>query len=169
MSATNALMRDERPAFGGAVSGAVRESLESAADCYREDADAAGRWLERAAAADPDALAVYFARYKFHFYQNQLAEAEAAAREGLAAAAAQGGFSADWRSLTRESASWSPASGPQRFYLFSLKALAFIRLRQGDAEESLALLAKLAEIDPADQVGAEVIRALHQGATTDAA
>ncbi|MGA9469259.1 MAG: hypothetical protein WBV19_02140, partial [Candidatus Macondimonas sp.] len=70
MSATNALTPDERPAFGGAVSGAVRESLESAADCYREDADAAGRWLERAAAADPNALAVYFARYKFHFYQN---------------------------------------------------------------------------------------------------
>jgi hypothetical protein len=51
-----------------------------------------------------------------------------------------------------------------RFYHFSLKALAFIRLRRGDAEESLALLAKLAEIDPNDQVGAEVIRALHRGA-----
>jgi hypothetical protein len=159
--------RDEltaRPAYGGAVHGRVRESLERAAASYHDDREAAGRWLQQAAAADPDALAVYFARYKFHFYRNQLAEAEAAAREGLAAAAAQGSFPADWRILTPESAAWSPAAGPERFYLFSLKALAFIRLRRGDTRESLALLAKLAEIDPADQVGAEVIRALHQGA-----
>ena len=159
--------RDEltaRPAYGGAVHGRVRDALERAAASYHDDREAAGRWLQQAAAADPDALAVYFARYKFHFYRNQLAEAEAAAREGLAAAAAQGSFPADWRILTPESAAWSPAAGPERFYLFSLKALAFIRLRRGDTRESLALLAKLAEIDPADQVGAEVIRALHQGA-----
>lgn len=153
-----------RPAYGGAVYGRVRESLERAAANYHDDRDAASHWLEQAAAADPNALAVYFARYKFHFYRNQLAQAETAAREGLAAAAAQGGFPADWRSLTLQSAAWSPAAGPERFYLFSLKALAFIRLRRGDPQESLALLAKLAEIDPADQVGAEVIRALHQGA-----
>lgn len=153
-----------RPAYGGAVHGQVRDALERAAASYHDDRDAAGRWLEQAATADPDALAVYFARYKFHFYRNQLAEAEAAAREGLAAAATQGGFPADWRCLTAQSAVWSPAAGPMRFYLFSLKALAFIRLRRGDAEESLALLAKLAEIDPNDQVGAEVIRALHRGA-----
>ena len=153
-----------RPSYGGAVHGRVRDALERAAASYHDDRAAAGRWLQQAAAADPDALAVYFARYKFHFYRKQLAEAEAAAREGLAAAAAQGSFPADWRILTPESAAWSPAAGPERFYLFSLKALAFIRLRRGDTRESLALLAKLAEIDPADQVGAEVIRALHQGA-----
>lgn len=154
-----------RPAYGGAVSGAVRGALEQAATCYHEDADAAGHWLELAASADPQALAVYFARYKFHFYRNQLSQAEAAARAGLLAAAAQGGFPADWRSLTRHSTAWSPAAVPQRFYLFSLKALAFIRLRQGDLQESRALLVKLGELDPADQVGAEVIRALHAGAS----
>lgn len=157
----------DRPAFGGAVRGAVRESLENAAACYGKDPDAAARWLDRAAAADPDALAIYFARYKLHFYQNHLAEAEAAARAGLAAAAAQGGFAADWRELGRASAPWAPAAGPQRFYLFSLKALAFIRLRRGAAPESGALLAKLAELDPGDQVGAEVIRALHRGVAAD--
>ncbi len=134
------LTDDPRPAYGGAVHGQVRDALERAAASYHDDRDAAGHWLEQAAAADPDALAVYFARYKFHFYRNQLSQAEAAARAGLLAAAAQGGFPSDWRSLTRHSTVWSPAAMPQRFYLFSLKALAFIRLRQGDLQESRALL-----------------------------
>jgi tetratricopeptide (TPR) repeat protein len=155
MSAMNSCIRDERPAFGGAVSGAVRESLESAAHCYREDAGAAGRWLEQAAAVDPNALAVYFARYKFHFYQNHLAEAETAAREGLAAAAAQGGFPADWRSLTRESASWQTRRGATRLYLFSLKALGVIRLRRGKVDNARRVLEKLLELDPGNEIGGE--------------
>ena len=65
-TAVNGADRD-RPAFGGAVRGAVRESLENAAACYGKDPDAAALWLDRAAAADPDALAIYFARYKLHF------------------------------------------------------------------------------------------------------
>ncbi|HCO43587.1 MAG TPA: hypothetical protein DIT63_05630, partial [Gammaproteobacteria bacterium] len=77
-----------RPAYGGAVHGRVRESLERAVANYYDDREAASHWLEQAAAADPNALAVYFARYKFHFYRKQLAQAERAAREGLAAAAA---------------------------------------------------------------------------------
>jgi (2Fe-2S) ferredoxin len=109
-------------------------------------------------------LTHYFIRYKYLFHHHRLAEAEAAAREGLAAAAAQAGIPTDWRRLTAVSASWTTAGGPERFYLFSLKALAFIRLRRGDTEESRALLDKLSELDPADQVGAEVIRALLHGA-----
>jgi hypothetical protein len=50
--------------------------------------------------------------------------------------------------------------GPQHFYLFTLKALAFIRLRLGRPGESLALLNKLSELDPGDSVGSSVIRDL---------
>lgn len=50
--------------------------------------------------------------------------------------------------------------GAQHFYLFTLKALAFIRLRLGRREESLALLGKLRELDPGDSVGSSVIHDL---------
>ena len=126
----------------------------------------ASRAAGPAPSGNPDTgeLAHYFIRYKYLFHHRRLAEAEAVAREGLAAAAAQAGFPTDWRRLTAVSAAWTTAGGPERFYLFSLKALAFIRLRRGDAEESRILLDKLSELDPGDQVGAEVIRALLRGA-----
>jgi hypothetical protein len=82
----------------------------------------------------------------------------------LLAAAMQGGFNADWRGLQQDSADWTDYAAPSHFYLFSLKALAFIRLRCGDTAESSAILGKLMELDPADSVGASVIRAISQGA-----
>ena len=51
----------------------------------------------------------------------------------------------------------------EHFYLFSLKALAFIRLRRGDREGCERLLAKLGELDHNDSVGASVIRAFAEG------
>lgn len=75
-------------------------------------------------------------------------------------AAAQGGFPADWWRLSVYDANWDSVDGAQHFYLFTLKALAFIRLRLGKCEESLALLDKLKELDPKDSVGSSVIRDL---------
>ncbi len=103
---------------------------------------------------------MYFALYKFYFYRGRLLEAERAALDGLAMAAAQGRFASDWEILRPDSADWTQATGPARFYLFSLKALAFIRLRNGRTTEATAILARLAEIDPTDQVGGSVIRSL---------
>jgi hypothetical protein len=116
--------------------------------------------LKAAQHADPHCLAVYFALYKFYFYRGRLNEAERAALDGLAEAAAQGGFGDDWNQLHAGSADWTPATGAARFYLFSLKALAFIRLRRGRTTEAAAILAKLADLDPTDQVGGSVIRSL---------
>ena len=116
--------------------------------------------LQAARHADPHCLAVYFALYKFYFYRGRLLEAERAALDGLAEAAAQGDFADDWNQLHAGSADWTQATGPARFYLFSLKALAFIRLRNGRTNEATTILARLAELDPADQVGASVIRSL---------
>lgn len=112
----------------------------------------------------PDALPVYFSLYKFYFYKGNLEQAELSARMALLAAAMRGGFNADWHSLQADSADWQDYDAPSHFYLFSLKALAFIRLRIGDVTESSAILAKLMEIDPADSVGASVIRSILEGA-----
>ena len=89
-------------------------------------------------------------------------EAERVARIGLDAAALQGGFPADWSQLTAGSTDWT-AAGPARFFLFTMKALAFIELRRHNRVKALAILAKMAEIDPADQVGYGTIAALARG------
>jgi len=83
----------------------------------------------------------------------------------LLSAAMQGGFNADWRTLKADSADWHNNAGAAHFYLFSLKALGFIRLRRGDKTESAAILAKMSEIDPDDSVGASVIRSIAEGAS----
>jgi hypothetical protein len=81
----------------------------------------------------------------------------------LQAAAKACGFDANWQSLQPDSTGWSDCANPAHFYLFTLKALAFIRLRRGDQIESAAVLDKMTELDPADSVGASVIRSIAAG------
>lgn len=152
-----------RPLFGGEAPPAVAALLDRAMAAYA-DTQLAETLLWQAQRTAPDALPVYFSLYKFYFYKGNLEQAELAARMALLAAAMQGGFNADWRGLQASSADWLDYAAPSHFYLFSLKALAFIRLRRGDSAESSAILAKLAELDPGDSVGASVIRSISEGA-----
>ena len=145
--------------FAAEAAPKVAALLAEAASAHGDDARAE-TLLKAAQHTDPQCLAAYFALYKFYFYRGRLLEAEQAALDGLAVAGAQGRFASDWEILHPDSADWTPATGPVRFYLFSLKALAFIRLRSGRTTEAAAILAKLAELDPRDQVGASVIRSL---------
>lgn len=133
---------------------------------------ALGEWREaesllwRAQAADPDCLHVYYLLYKFYFNRKRLIDADRAACLALDAAARQAHIPAAWQLLDNASCDWSRVDAPQHFYLFSLKALAFIRLRQQRVEEAHEILAKLREIDPRDSVGACVIEAYAAGAAT---
>ena len=142
--------------FGGEASPVITQLLQEAAAVYQQTSRAEAI-LWSAQAIDPSCLPVYFALYKFYFYKFRLADAEKAALMGLKTAAQQGDFTADWAHLSPLSANWSSTEGVQHFYLFTLKALAFIRLRLGKREESLTLLNKLKELDPKDSVGSSVI------------
>lgn len=153
------LFGSPRVLFGGETSDSVASLLERAMASYA-DTQLAETLLWQAQRADPNALPVYFSLYKFYFYKGNLEQAELAARMALLIAAMHGGFNADWRSLQADSADWQDCAAPSHFYLFSLKALAFILLRRGAATESSAILAKLAEIDSGDSVGASVIRSM---------
>lgn len=145
--------------FADEIPPRVAALLAEAGAAYGDEARAE-TLLRAAQRTDPQSLPTYFALYKFYFYRNRLPEAESVTLEALAVAAAQGGFDANWTRLHGGSADWATVVGPTRFYLFSLKALAFIRLRLDRPRESTALLAKLAELDPGDQVGGSVIRSL---------
>jgi hypothetical protein len=145
--------------FGGEASPVITQLLQEAAAVYQQTSRAEAI-LWSAQAIDPACLPVYFALYKFYFYKFRLEDAEKVAIMGLNTAAQQGGFSAEWSHLTLTSANWSSTDGPQHFYLFTLKALAFIHLRLGKREASLVILKKIQELDPTDTVGSSVIRDL---------
>lgn len=121
------------------------------------EADRAEAVLTKAARLSPDLLAVDVARYKFYFYRGRLQEAEGIVRWTLVKAANQGGFDADWRRLTGPMAGRERTEGPARYYLYGLKALAFIDLRTGAVAESREVLERLRELDPDDLVGSSVI------------
>lgn len=137
---------------------------------YLNAAASAHSWREaesllwRAQATDVDCLQVYYTLYKFYFNHNRLGDAERATCLALDAAARQAKIESDWRLQQKDSCDWSKISSPQHFYLFSMKALAFIRLRQLRDADAVLILAKLREIDPDDSVGASVIESYAMGA-----
>ena len=145
--------------FGHGLPVDIKLLLQRATRAY-EDTPVAESLLMQARTLAPDALEVGIALYKFYFYKFRLVEAEAVALQTLTRAAELGRFAPDWNQLDIHAASWSEPLGPERAYLFTLKALAFINLRLDRLYDAKAILAKLDELDPMDQVGGSVIRDL---------
>ena len=119
--------------------------------------------LRQARQSAPNQLEVLIALYKFHFYQGDLQKSEEIVFQTLVKASVQGGFSNEWKELTQDSSDWSDPRGPGRVFLYSLKALAFIRLRQNNQRDARRILSTLKRLDPQDMVGADVIRDLLKG------
>jgi hypothetical protein len=145
--------------FGHGLPVDIKLLLQRATRAY-EDTPLAESLLMEARQLAPDALEVGIALYKFYFYKFRLADAEAIALQTLTRAAELGNFAPDWNALDITAANWSEPLGAERAYLFTLKALAFINLRLERTYDAKLILNKLAELDPMDQVGGSVIRAL---------
>jgi tetratricopeptide (TPR) repeat protein len=148
--------------FGENIPTDVRLILQGAIDAYEQTEKAESLLLEALQRA-PDQLEVYIALYKFYFYKKRLDDAQRIVQLTLKKAAELGGFPPEWDKLTPRSADWSLATGEERVYLFTLKALAFIRLRLSDLAGAEAILLKLQDLDPQDQVGSSVISGLADG------
>lgn len=151
----------ERVRFGRDIPPEVNACLQQAVACAN-DFEQARAWLYRARDIEPDQLEVYIALYKFCFYRGHLDEAESIALQALQQSARRGEFDADWQQLDSQSADWCQDEGPARVYLYSLKALSFIRLRKGEQALARQQLDKLRELDVNDLVGASVIMDLAQ-------
>lgn len=138
----------------------IDDLLQQGVAAYRRDRAEAERLFRQALAVAPSELPTYFCLYKIHTYQGHLDEAQAAAEDGLKEAARQAGWDPDWRQ-------WKPqavlADGAGRFALYTLKALAFIHLRQDRLHEAQQMLASLQRLDPAGAVGWPVVAALADG------
>jgi len=134
--------------------------LQQGVTAYRRDPVRAEALFLEALAAAPTQLPIYFCLYKIHTYRGRLDEAMAAAEAGLAQAAAQAGWSGDWRQ-------WRPQTplpeGAGRFALYTLKALAFIYLRRDEPDQARELLTALNQLDPTGATGWPVVAALAEG------
>ncbi len=156
MTAAAQPLVQEHVSFGRNIPAEVNALLQQAA-ASTDDFDTAERALLDARTLAPEQLEVFVALYKLYFYRGFTAAAEAVVLEALRTAADSGGFNADWSNLSPSSTDWQAGEGPARVYLYSLKALCFIRLRQEDSLSAADVLAALRRLDPHDQVGASVL------------
>jgi len=146
--------------FGGGLTESARRLLQQAAAAPRGEV---GALLWTAQALAPHALGIYYVLYKHHAGRREMAQAERAAQRGLLEAARQAGLADDWREVAADTL---PAgvdfsrNGPARFWLFTLKALAFIALRQQRPEQARALLERIAALDAQAHIGDDVIATL---------
>lgn len=150
---------EEPVLFGTSILPATNNRLQYAVAARHRDNSEAENLLWEARAEDPTCLPVYFALYKFYANSKKLDRAERAARLALAESARQAGTPADWEKLDA-SRHKLYASEAGLFYLFSLKALGFIKLRRQHFEEAGVILSHLTRLDPEDRCGGSVVRGL---------
>lgn len=155
---------EERVLFSPNMPAEVNNLLQAAVAASPVDQSRAETLFLQAQALDSRCLQTYFALYKFYFFQKRLADAERIVVAGLEEAARQGGFPSDYRRLAQNRQKWDLyANEITLFYLYTLKALAFIKLRLGFALEAQLVLSHLRQLDPQDLSGASVIMDLAAG------
>lgn len=150
--------------FGGDAPPPIRRLIERA---RRSGGQEAVDLLWSACAAQPDCLPVYYLLYKLHARRGELELAERSALAALAEAGRQAGLPQDWRAAEAAppAAVDFTANGPARFWLFTLKALAFISLRLHRRDDAGRILALIAAHDPSHSVGSAVTEALLAGSS----
>jgi len=157
---------EERVLFSPNIPTEVNNLLQAAVAASSVDQSQAETLFLQAQTLDSHCLQTYFALYKFYFFQKRLVDAERIVLAGLEEAAKQGGFPNDYRRLVQNLQKWNLyANESTLFYLYTLKALAFIKLRLGFTLDAQFVLLTLRQLDPEDRSGASVIMDLAAGVT----
>jgi len=155
---------EDRVLFSPTIPNEVNLLLQVAVASSSRNHSRAETLFLQAYSLDSSCLQTYFARYKFYFFIKRLHDAEKIVVAGLKESARQGGFSADYQQLVKDLLAWNEYPEEQTlFYLYTLKALAFIKLRLGDEQDARSILCHLQQLDPKDLSGASVIIALAEG------
>jgi hypothetical protein len=157
---------EERVLFSPNIPTEVNNLLQAAVAASSVDQSQAETLFLQAQTLDSHCLQTYFALYKFYFFQKRLVDAERIVLAGLEESAKQGGFPSDYRLLVGNLQKWNlHANESTLFYLYTLKALAFIKLRLGFTLDAQLILSHLQQLDPEDLSGASVIMDLAAGVT----
>lgn len=143
--------------LGGGLPPDAERHLAAAGHAYGNDA-MAEQHLCQAAALAPGHAAVLIGLYRFYFYKGRLAEALEIAQICLAKAAHDNGLADDWWQVRASDADFGNFGAMlPRFYLFTLKAFAYLQMRLGNFGEGRLAVEKLIELDPSDKIGAHVL------------
>jgi hypothetical protein len=168
MDASGLRFDDELAAFADGVIGSGLspqvEALLTQAGSLRHLPHEALPLLERARAAAPRHPAPLIALYRFHFYGHQLEKARAVGEDALAVARTALGPDFGDAPPSDDAARFDAAV---RFYLFTLKGLAYLNLRLSALEPARRILGELRRLDPQDHAGAALLAhvlARHEGA-----
>lgn len=139
--------------IGGGLSPQVEALITEAGRC-RDKPQQALALLEQARVAAPRHPAPVIALYRYYFYSHQLNQAKGMGENALAIA--RTALGPDFGDVppgdeaTRHNAA-------VRFYLFTLKGLAYLNLRLGELDEARLMLGELRRLDPQDHVGAALL------------
>lgn len=140
-------------AIGGGLSPQVDALIKQAGLLRHRPLDALPL-LAQARAAAPRHPAPVIALYRFYFYGHQLAEARAVAEDALAIARTALGPNFGDDPPSDDEARHDAAV---RFYLFTLKGMAYLNLRLGVLEDARLMLGELRRLDPQDRVGGALL------------
>ncbi|QGM99372.1 hypothetical protein [Methylocystis parvus] len=132
--------------------------LRAAALSYDQD-DLALQYLMEARSLAPDHPATLIGLYRFFFYKGRLEECLDVAETCLTRAAIDNSLPLDWREVSAGDAAFGDYEAVlPRFFMFSLKGYAYLNMRLGDYDASREAIDKLLQLDPADKIGATVLR-----------
>jgi hypothetical protein len=174
MNASSLHFDDDLAAFAdGAIGGGLSpqvHALITQAGLLRHLPQEALPLLEQARAAAPRHPAPLIALYRFYFYGHQLAQARAVGEDALAIARTALGPNFGDVPPDDETTRHNAAV---RFYLFTLKGLAYLNMRLGAMDEAQLMLTELRRLDPQDHVGGalllQVLTRHEKGEAADAA
>ncbi len=157
---------EDRVLFSPNIPPEVNSLLQAAVAASSVDQSLAENLFIQAQTLDSQCLQTYFALYKFYFYQKRLLDAERIVLAGLEEAAKQGGFPNDSYQLVQNLQEWNLVNNENAlFYLYTMKALSFIKLRLGFTLDAQLVLSHIQRLDPEDLSGASVIMDLAAGVT----
>jgi tetratricopeptide (TPR) repeat protein len=156
-TAPSGLSGEELAVLGQGLPPEISLLLHQAAASYSVP-EISESFLHEAARSHPDHASVLIARYRFFFYQGRLEEALDVADLCLEKALRALGLAEGWRNVRPDQCpfgNWGAVL--PRFFLFSLKGWAYLRMRLGDLEKGREAVEKLLELDPTDKIGARTL------------
>lgn len=138
------------------LSPVAEEQLRLASHAYADNVKAEMH-LALAKAIAPNNPVVRIGEYRYYFYKGRLEEALKVADACLIAVALELGLPTQWQQVTPNHADFISDEPAHRFYLFCLKAYAYLLLRLDKIEEGWAATDKLLLLDVGNQVGGRVL------------